>query len=490
MVIRALGEGAGMISHLLAKNPSNEYDREEKGARVRLVYTKCTEEETEVVLYATPDPIELVKGSPDNYDITQYINDREFAVSSLFCSYIRSALGTALNGKPKEAYLPWVGHPFQLELSFGPVASNLPDGIVEQLFTALGYELRVERGELPYSFELKSRSTARYLTFSGQQTLQNALRQLFVLIPVLDDYKHYFIGEDELDKIRRYGEGWLEDHPLRDLILKRTLRFGDLIGRYNEEVAGTVGSVGTEKEAGVSADVEPEADLAPEDEESTAAPAAADDGEQDAPQPKIRLNELRYQAIIETVEALADKTSIVDFGSGEGKLAAKLGWIDGVERVLAVEPSAVAQLRAIDRFAKMEGRQGAAVPTPVSGSLFYFDESLRGHNVMILCEVIEHIDEHRLARVMDTIVHEYRPEVLIVTTPNKEYNRVYEMEDEAMRHNDHRFEWTREEFRDWCDSWASDRYTVDWKGIGEEAEGFGQPTQMAVCTLRKEANRW
>lgn len=127
LIIKASGEGAGQVSHLLAKNPNNLYDRTDKGVRVRMVYTKAGEQETEVLIHAEPDPVDLVRGTPDGYDITQYINDREFVTSSLFCSYIRSALGTALNGKPKEDYTQWVDHVFELELTFGPVASDLPD---------------------------------------------------------------------------------------------------------------------------------------------------------------------------------------------------------------------------------------------------------------------------------------------------------------------------------------------------------------------------
>lgn len=451
LIIKATGLGAGMLSHLLAKNPHNLYDRSDKEARVRIVFTEASDEVTEAVIYVTPDPIALVKGNTAHNDITQYINDREFVTSSRFCSYIRPALGTALNGKPKEVFLPWVDHKFQLELSFGPVASNLPDHIIEELFHPLGYELELERGDAVYSFDLKSRSSVRYIRLRGEQTLQTALRQLFILIPALDDDKHYFISDNEIEKIKRYGEGWLDSHPLRGLILKRSLRFANLIKQFDGEES----TPSSEKVAVTSAEVSAE--------------------------PKTRLNDLRYAAIAETVEGLDCKSSIVDFGSGEGKLSARLASVPGVKQIWAVEPSANSQLRAMDRFSKLEEREGVTVPTPVTGSLFYFDESLRNKDIMILCEVIEHIDEYRLARVMETILAEYCPKVLILTTPNKEYNEVYEMNSEEMRHSDHRFEWGRAEFSDWCMRWSgSFDYSVDFKGIGEGSDTYGHPTQMAI----------
>ena len=472
LILKASGEGADIVSHLLSKNPNNVYDRTDKGVRVRMVYTTATERETEVLMHAEPDPVDLVRGTPDGYDITQYINDREFVTSSLFCSYIRSALGTALNGKPKEAYARWVGHPFDMELSFGPVASDLPDRAIEELFSPLGYAVTLERDELTYTFDLKKKSTVRRIILRGQVTVQNALRQLFLLIPVLDNYKHYFISEDEIDKIKRYGEGWLDSHPLKEMIIKRTLRFAELIRQYERQ------------EGALSAPAE--AVNAEEDNVSTEGKGDGIDDPSLQEDPPVRLNELRYRAITDVVAGLPLKRRIVDMGAGEGKLSARLAYIPGVESILAVEPSGQSRLRAMERFAKLEERSGiAAMPEPIIGSLFYFDEQLQNQDVMILCEVIEHIDAYRLNGIMDTIMNEYQPEVLLVTTPNKEYNQVYAMERESFRHHDHRFEWTRAELAAQCEMWTKQaEYTFEIRGIGEYAEGFGQPTQLVI--FRKE----
>ncbi|MEO2205187.1 3' terminal RNA ribose 2'-O-methyltransferase Hen1 [Paenibacillus pabuli] len=472
LILKASGEGAGIVSHLLSKNPNNVYDRTDKGVRVRMVYTTATESETEVLMHAEPDPVDLVRGTPDGYDIKQYINDREFVTSSLFCSYIRSALGTALNGKPKEAYAQWVGHPFDMELSFGPVASDLPDPAIEELFSPLGYAVTLERDELTYTFDLKKKSTVRRIILRGQVTVQSALCQLFLLIPVLDNYKHYFISEDEIDKIKRYGEGWLDSHPLKEMIIKRTLRFAELIRQYERQE----GALSTPAEA-VNAE---------DDNVSTEGKGDGIDDLSLQEEPPVRLNELRYRAITDVVAGLPLKRRIVDMGAGEGKLSARLAYIPGVESILAVEPSGQSRLRAMERFAKLEGRSGiVAMPEPIIGSLFYFDEQLQNQDVMILCEVIEHIEAYRLNSIMDTIMNEYQPEVLLVTTPNKEYNEVYAMEQESFRHHDHRFEWTRAELAAQCETWTKQgEYTFELKGIGEHAEGFGHPTQLVI--FRKE----
>ncbi|MDQ6598977.1 3' terminal RNA ribose 2'-O-methyltransferase Hen1 [Bacillus salipaludis] len=437
------GQGAEAVSYLLAKNPNNLYERDEKGFKTRIVYTTFTPDEIQFLIYVKPDAIDLVRNSADIYDITSYINDREFAVSSIFTSAIRKALGTALNGKPQEGYSKWVQHPFEMEIAFGPVASDLNDEEIHALFEPIGYQVNLERGVA--NKKIHDKSSAKFITLKGQQSLQNALKHVFLLIPVLDNYKHYFIDEKEIEKLERYGEGWLESHPLKQLIVKRTLRFENLISQ----------SKFFEMEP-------PKPEL-----------------------PKVRLNDLRYQAIIDSIKGFPNKETIIDLGSGEGKLSTLLGFVEGVKEILAVEPSNKARLRALDRFHQAKEQGIFLEPTTMAGSLFYFDERLQNKDIMILCEVIEHIDEARLGRIFRMIFQDYRPQVLIVTTPNQEYNVVYEM-DEEMRHNDHRFEWTRNEFQQKCAEWiAGCSYRVQFQGIGEEHPTFGQPTQMAIFT-RKE----
>lgn len=445
LTIKATGEGVQAVSFLLAKNPVNVYERNQRGHIVRFFYSSFTETEVEATIFVTPDPIELTKSQGTAFDITHYINDREFAVSSIFFSLVRSALGTALNGQPKEGYEKWAAHPFAFEFGIGPIASSFSDQQIRALFEPLGFEAAIARPEVDYTFRLRERSTARYLTLKGTKTLQESLRQLFVLMPVIDDYKHYYIDEREIEKLERYGEGWLDSHPEREFIYRRALRFKEV---YKLAVEEKPVGLKEQKEA------------------------------------KVRLNDLRYQKITETAKQLRPLT-IVDMGAGEGKLSVRLGFLEGVREIMAVEPSQGAALKAKERFEKAARKEGFVSPDLVWGSLFYYDDTLKGKDLMILCEVIEHIDAFRLPKVMAMILEEYRPKNLLITTPNKEYNELYDM-DEQLRHSDHRFEWTREQFQSWCgEQNPSGDYMLSFDGIGEEHPDKGCPTQMCLFT-RKE----
>ncbi|MCM3003628.1 3' terminal RNA ribose 2'-O-methyltransferase Hen1 [Priestia koreensis] len=448
LTIKAHGENADAISYLLAKNPNNLYERMHNGHLVRMFYTECTQEKLDVTFFVTPDSIELSRNRSEIYDITSYINDREFAVSSIFCTLLRTSLGTALNGKPKEEYQKWVDHQFAFQFEFGPLASDLSDEQIRNLFEPLGYSVSVTYGSNDYHFSMSKQSAARSITLEGFVTLQSGLRQLFVLIPVLDNYKHYFIDEKEVEKITRYGEGWLDEHPERNFILERGLRFKEMI----RLVENTTSS--SEELPPVST--------------------------------SIRLNEQRYEKIIQVIQSLEAHQHIVDFGSGEGKLSVQLGFVEGVKEILAVEPSQRSILQARHRFEKASAEEGFLLPTSITGSLFYYDERFMKKDVMILCEVIEHIDEHRLPKVMDTILHHYQPRTLIVTTPNADYNSVYNL-GKDYRHDDHRFEWSRDEFTQWCDTQNhQNNYQLSFNGIGTKHEEYGTPTQMCIFTRKEQ----
>lgn len=412
---------AQAVSYLLAKNPNNIYERTIKNHAVRLVYHTMTEDELYATIFVTPDPLALVNHD-QAFDITHYINDREFAVSTIFLSLIRSALGTALNGKPKEGYEHYALQKFPFTFEIGPVATSMSNEDIYALWQPLGYEVEI--------VTISSESRARFLKLTNTITLQQALQQIFILIPVMDDYKHYFIDEKEQERLQRYGEGWLEEHPMREAIYKKALRFRHLLNEVP-------------KEKGVS------------------------------------LNTLRYEAIAKQVQQL-EHSFVIDMGAGEGKLTEQLAQIQGINKLYAVDPSNTALSKMNKRFSDIKF---AVTPTIQWGSLYYEDTSFSKSDVFILCEVIEHINEERLPGIMQLITNNYAPKNMIITTPNAEYNQVYALTN--MRHDDHRFEWTREQFQQWCHEVAP-QYELRFVGIGEEDPLYGTPTQMCIMTRRNE----
>jgi 3' terminal RNA ribose 2'-O-methyltransferase Hen1 len=118
------------------------------------------------------------------------------------------------------------------------------------------------------------------------------------------------------------------------------------------------------------------------------------------------------------------------------------------------------------------------------GSLTYIDQRLEGFDAAAVVEVIEHLDLNRL-KAFERVLFEFaKPKTVVLTTPNKEYNVMWDqLGSEEMRHDDHRFEWTRNEFSEWSNKIAvAFNYKVELFPIGDEVENVGAPSQMAIFT--------
>jgi 3' terminal RNA ribose 2'-O-methyltransferase Hen1 len=181
---------------------------------------------------------------------------------------------------------------------------------------------------------------------------------------------------------------------------------------------------------------------------------------------------------------------VLDLGCGSGQLVAELLKDRRYQEIVGVDISvstlALAERRL--RLDRLPDRQKARVRL-IQSALTYTDDRLVGFDAAVLMEVIEHIDLTRLAAACDTVFGHARPSTVVVTTPNVEYNTHYEgMADGALRHHDHRFEWTRAEFAAWAGEVASRHgYRFDLRGVGESDPDTGTPTQMAVFTRTQAA---
>ncbi len=185
------------------------------------------------------------------------------------------------------------------------------------------------------------------------------------------------------------------------------------------------------------------------------------------------------------VESLPRGGTVLDLGCGAGALLQRLVR-DGYAEVVGVDVS----VRSLERAARrlkldmMSDEQRARIQL-LHSPLTYRDRRLVGYDAAVLVEVIEHLDKPRLAAAEENVFGNARPKTVVVTTPNSEYNVRWEtLPAGAMRHPDHRFEWTREEFAGWATGVAARRgYSVRFLAVGPEDEEVGPPTQMAVFDL-------
>ena len=447
------------LGFLLRKNPANSHAIDLPFGKAVVFYPEATDERCSASLMIDVDPIALVRGRRGSRGETlldHYVNDRPYAASSFLSVAMARTLRDTMAGKATERQeLAETAIP--LELVVTPLPCRGGDEIARKLFEPLGY--RVDMGHVPLdpNFPDWGDSPYRTIRLTGHLKLSDALTHLYVLIPVLDNGKHYWVGDDEIEKLIAKGGEWLQAHPERDLVANRYLRRRRYAVQALQLLDEKFGHIEND-------DIEEEGDQ----EEILERP--------------IRLNEQRYEAVAAALVRSGVQT-VCDLGCGEGKFLSRLMQEKALSRIVGMEVSTVEIEKAERRLKldRMPPTQRARIDL-LRGSLVYEDDRLSDFDAITLVEVIEHVDAERLHALERVVFHAASPNVAIISTPNIEYNTTFEgMESGQLRHHDHRFEWTRKEFQDWaqgvCDR---NRYIVTFEGVGEEHPEFGCPTQMAV----------
>jgi 3' terminal RNA ribose 2'-O-methyltransferase Hen1 len=459
LTITTTHQPATDLGYLLYKNPARAQSFPLSFGQAHVFYPEVSEERCTAAVLLDVDPVGLVRGGSAGAPDQQYVNDRPYVASSFLSVAIAQVFGSALAGKSKERP-ELAGTPIPLEARIAVVPCRGGEEMLRRLFKPLGYTLEVERHPLDETFPAWGESRYYTVTLRGTARLADLLRHLYVLVPVLDDAKHYWVGDDEVEKLLRQGEGWLAGHPERDMIARRYLRHRHSLAR--EALSRLV----DDEEPG--AEAETEVAEAPE--------TVAEE--------RIGLNQQRLGAVAAALRA-SGAARVVDLGCGEGRLLRMLlddrQFTEIVGMDVAVRTLETARDRL--RLESMPPKQRERIRL-IHGSLMYRDPRVAGFDAAAVVEVVEHLDPPRL-RAFERVLFEFaRPATVVMTTPNRDYNATWEtLPAGAFRHKDHRFEWTRAEFREWAGRIAERfGYTVRFLPVGPEDPALGSPTQMGVFT--------
>ncbi|MEU7568518.1 3' terminal RNA ribose 2'-O-methyltransferase Hen1 [Streptomyces fradiae] len=460
------------LGFLLHKHPGRAQAFSTSHGTAHVLYPEATAERCTAALLLEVDPVALVRRSRGGRDqgrgpdtaLAQYVNDRPYAASSLLAVALGGVFSSALAGRcAARPELAATALPLRVEVPAVPARGGA--GLVHRLFEPLGWAVTAEPVPLDERFPEWGDSRYVRLVLDGELRLADALRHLYVLLPVLDDAKHYWVSPDEVDKLLRVGEGWLPDHPEQRLIAHRYLSRRRSLTRVAEERLEL-------------------ARLAAADDAEAEELDNAVDEDTDTEERPVPLAVRRREAILAALRA-AGASRVLDLGCGQGQLVQELLKDPRFTEVVGVDVSVRALALAARRLRldRMGERQASRVRL-VQGSLVYTDKRLAGYDAAVLSEVVEHVDPPRLPALEYAVFGAARPGTVLVTTPNAEYNVRWEsLPAGHVRHGDHRFEWTRAEFRDWARAVAGRHgYAVAFTPVGPEDPEVGPPTQMAVFT--------
>jgi 3' terminal RNA ribose 2'-O-methyltransferase Hen1 len=450
------------LGYLLHKHPDRLQTFPTAAGAAHVFYPEATAERCTVVLLLEVDPVALVRGpagsknKPSDGELAQYVNDRPYAASSMLAVALKEAFRTALTGRC-DARPELAESPIPLSIRVPALRCRGGAELARVVFEPLGWTVAAE--SRPLSPEQWGPSNYLDLRLAGQVRLADALNHLYVLLPVLDDAKHYWVSTDEVDKLIRAGGAWLVGHPAKELITRRYLSHRRTLTR--SALARLAEADDTEPEALDNAVTE-------DDDAQTRKPLAIQ----------------RREAILAVLRELHARR-VGDFGCGSGVLTRALLAEKHIEKIVAVDVSARAlQLAARDlRLDQMPDRQRERLQI-FQSALTYRDDRLAGLDAAVLMEVIEHVDPERLPALERTVFGFAAPAAVVITTPNAEYNPQFAgLEPGTMRHRDHRFEWTRAQFAAWAQQTATTHgYRVSFQPVGPEHPDVGPPTQLAVFT--------
>jgi len=449
------------LGYLLHKNPARLHSFALPFGEAHVFYPEATAERCTAALLLDVDPVGLVRNrrgpAGEGGTLEQYVNDRPYVASSFLSVAISRVLGSALGGRSKgRPELAATPIPLRAKISVLPCRGG--EGFLRRLFEPLGYDVAAVRHPLDEQFPEWGESQYYTVELSGNVRLQDLLTHIYVLVPVLDNEKHYWVGDDEVEKLLRHGTHWLASHPEKEEITRRYLK-------YRRDLAKDALARLVDEES-------PDVDVA----------EVVHNSEEEAVERALNLNEQRLNSVIAALRSTNAKR-VLDLGCGEGKLLRVLLEDRAFEEIVGVDVSHRALQIANERLRveRMPARQRERIKL-MQGSLMYRDQRLKGFDAASVVEVIEHLDQPRLAAFERVLFEFAKPGAVVLTTPNVEYNVRFEtLPAGVFRHKDHRFEWTRAQFREWAQKISeSYGYAVRFLPVGPEDDAVGAPTQMAV----------
>lgn len=451
------------LGFLLHKNPARMHSVELAFGKAHVFYPEASAERCTAALLVELDPVGLVRNrrgpAGEAHALEQYVNDRPYAASSFLSVAIAQVFGTALGGRSKERP-ELVETSLPLEARLAALPSRGGEALLRKLFEPLGYAVTARRFPLDEKFSDWGESAFFSVELRANARLRDLLTHLYVLVPVLDDDKHYWVGEDEVEKLLRRGGEWLAAHPERELIATRYLK-------HQRRLAHAALR-----------------QLLEEDQAEPDVVADARAAEESAVEDAMNLNEQRLGAVLAALKA-AGARRVLDLGCGEGRLLRQLLDDSRFEEVVGLDVSHRALEIASERLKleRLPAKKRDRLKL-LHGSLTYRDQRLAGYDGAAVMEVVEHFDPARLAAFERVLFECAQPKCVALTTPNAEYNaRFSNLPAGQLRHRDHRFEWTRAQFQAWAKAVAQRfGYAVRFLPIGPEDEKLGPPTQMAVFT--------
>ena len=285
------------LGYLLHKHPARVQRFRLNWGEAVVFYPEATESRCTVALLLEINPVALVRGR--EHQLSAYVSPQAYTVNSMMSTALTEVFRTAMAGRCEKCP-ELVNTPLPLEAFLPTLPCRGGETLLRELFEPLGYI--VEAHEIPLDERFPEWGASRLYKVRLRHTIRlyELLRHLYILIPVLDGAKHYYISEAEVDKLIRQGQEWLPDHPARERIILRYLNYRPTL--VEQAIASILREEATPDEP------------SPDDEQPFEARLER----------PLSLQERRIGAITATLKSLGARR-VMDLGCGEGALLTALG---------------------------------------------------------------------------------------------------------------------------------------------------------------------
>src|SRR2546430_11189849 len=382
LTITTTHQPATDLGYLLHKNPGRLQTAELSMGKAHVFYPEATPGRCTAALLLEVDPVALVRNRKgpggDAGTLKQYVNDRPYVASSFLSVGIAQGFGSAMGGRSKDR--PELAEtPIPLEATIAVLPCRGGEPLLRRIFEPVGYTVTAKGYPLDATFQDWGESPYFTVTLQATRRLSDLLRHLYVLVPVMDREKHYWITQDEVEKLLRLGADWLPSHPERELIVDRYLKHQRRLTRAALER------------------------LIEEDVDDPEVVIAARDAEE-IPESDMTLREHRLGSVLATLKG-SGASRVLDLGCGEGALLKPLLADPQFQEIVGMDVS----MRSLDiakerlNLERLPERQGRRIKL-LQGSLVHRDQRIQGYDGAALMEDIVQPRPSRLAALQRAVV--------------------------------------------------------------------------------------
>lgn len=450
------------LSWIICKNPANEYKRDLNGK----VIIEGKFINNDYYIYSNVDSQEFIVISK-GFNLDRYLHPWLGAVTPYVLRGVEDCLRSAINGKNDtngKLTDSQVNEKVLHEARIGPLVGDVEK--ISEAFNSVGIHI-VSTALFENQYSIDSKLCYDYhIQCSYEMSLSEFLQKVLIISLYLSvKYNFVRIETSNIEKLIKYMKNWIinVDPSFMSKLLKSLMKFNKglintMVDRLNIAISND--------ESIDKKDIHEEEELIPKLVRET-------------------LHQKRHNMVLEKIIKYTP-TTMLDIGAASGQMYEFLRlhppFMNQAISYTGLEVSFSRVQKNRNKFKKDKNANFICTDVLYPS----VDESLYLPDMMTAIEIIEHMHEDKRKRLIELVLNLYVPKYFILTTPNVDYNKNYNIPDGQYRIKSHKIEYNKEQFEKEVVIPLSKKYNVEYVNLLDEEE---QPTFCIFCTFKEDFKR-